>query len=203
MAELDQSHSGAPPERGVWLRSAESTWLDDLADRRGARERRVAHDLVELSRLDRGSEQALAETVDLAEVVRSVCGRYRHVAISGPDRVSAITDPRRLARVLALLLNNACLHGAPPVSVSYDATGITVTDAGPGIEDRVLMHATDPFVTGRRGPGRGVGLGLAIAARQATLLGGELMLANAAEGGAVARVILDAHAGAADAAHAA
>ena len=46
-----------------------------------------------------------------------------------------------------------------------------------------------------RAAGRGVGLGLAIAARQAAVLGAELHLSNAPGGGAVARLCFDVGAG--------
>ena len=162
---------------------------DDVPEsRRHARERRVARDLVELSRLQGGGERADCAPVDLATLVRSICADYPQLRLDGPQNIPVSTDSRRLARVLFALLDNAYLHGAPPVSVTYDATEIAISDSGPGLAAGLLPRATEPFVTGERARGRGVGLGLAIAARQAALLGAELQVSNAIDGGAVARL---------------
>jgi signal transduction histidine kinase len=176
--------TAAQPSRAA--RSPETAWYDSPDCRREARGRRVARDLVELSRLQRGDERALRTVVDLAGLLRSLCVDYPQLHVEGPDPLFLDTDARRLARVLSTLLDNACLHGAPPIRVRYDAGEIVVQDGGPGLEPQLLGRATEPFVTGRRAPRRGVGLGLAIAARQAAVLGAELRLSNAPCGGAVA-----------------
>jgi signal transduction histidine kinase len=173
------------------LRSTEPAWYEGPDARRQARGRRVARDLVELSRLQRGDEQAHPAPVELASMLRAICAEYPQLRIAGPDPLPVRTDPRRLARVLSTLLDNARVHGAPPIIVQYDAAEIVVQDGGPGLEPELLARATEPFVTGRRAPGRGVGLGLAIAARQAALLGAELRLSNAPHGGAIARLCFD------------
>jgi signal transduction histidine kinase len=162
-------------------------WDDVPLARRHARERRVARDLVELSRLQGGGERAECAPLDLATLLRAICAEYPQLEIAGPDRLPVSTDSRRLARVLCALLDNAYLHGAPPVSVSFDGAEIVIRDSGPGFAPTLLPRATEPFVTDKRVLGRGVGLGLAIAARQAALLGAELHLGNG-EAGAVARL---------------
>jgi len=162
---------------------------DDAPDsRRHARERRVARDLVELSRLQGGGERADCAPLDLGTLVRTICTDYPQLHVEGPQHLPVSTDARRLARVLFTLLDNAYLHGAPPVSVTYDATEIAISDSGRGLAAGLLSRATEPFVTGERAQGRGVGLGLAIAARQAALLGAELQMSNASDGGAIARL---------------
>ncbi|MGD1051766.1 MAG: ATP-binding protein [Solirubrobacteraceae bacterium] len=190
MAELSDAIA-AQPERAVALRLADEAWDDGPAARRAARGRRIARDLVELSRLQGGGERVVDAPIDLARLLREICVHYPKVEIAGVDPFPLHTDSRRLARVLTLLLDNACLHGAPPVAVRYDACEIVVADSGPGLEPKVLARATEPFVAGRSARGRGVGLGLAIAARQAALLGAELQLCNAVDGGALARLRFD------------
>jgi signal transduction histidine kinase len=189
MAETAQRTGAELP----WSRrhtSEESVWEEAPSTLREARGRRVARDLVELSRLQGGAERAELTELDLAALLRTVCADYPGVKIEGPAHLPLSTDSRRLARVLFTLLDNAYLHGAPPVLVSFDAGEIRVEDAGSGFTARVLERVTQPFVTGDRSHGRGVGLGLAIAARHATLLGGELELSNSPLGGAVARLRL-------------
>jgi signal transduction histidine kinase len=162
---------------------------DDAPDsRRHARERRLARDLVELSRLQRGHERAECAPVDLATLLRAVCAEFPHLHLEGPQNLPVSTDSRRLARVLFALLENAYLHGTPPVSVGFDATEIVIRDSGPGLPAGLLSRATEPFVSGERTRGRGVGLGLAIAAHQAALLDAELDVSNATAGGAVVRL---------------
>jgi len=186
----DRSHAIAgQPGHPRRVRGAPPVWDHDwAAARRAARGRRVARDLVELSRLQRGEERVDSAPFDLARLLRAICVRYGELDVSGPEPLPFRTDSRRLSRVLSTLLDNACLHGAPPITVRYDEAGIVVRDRGPGLAPTLLERATEPFVTGERVRGRGVGLGLAIAARQAALLGAELRLANAPDGGAIAEL---------------
>ena len=163
-------------------------WDDPAARRRRARERRLAHDLVELSRLNRGLERAEPAPVDLARLLRAVTADYPGLSLEGPSAAPIVTDSRRLARVLFILLDNAQIHGVPPVTVRYDEHAISVCDDGPGFPANVLARAAEPFVTGRGTDGRGVGLGLAIARRQAELLGAGLLIGNGERGGATVAV---------------
>jgi signal transduction histidine kinase len=178
----------APSPRSGRLRAVGTRWIDSPDGLREARGRRVARDLVELSRLQRGGEQAECGPLDLAAFLPTICADYPHLRLDGPPRALLTTDSRRLARILFALLDNAYLHGAPPVTVSYDEDEICVEDAGGGFAARVLERAPEPFLTGERAQGRGVGRGLAIAARQATLIDAELLLGNSSGGGALARV---------------
>jgi signal transduction histidine kinase len=167
-------------------------WESISRARRYARARRLARDLVELSRLERGTEVAEYAPADLARLVDAICVDYPQLELAGPEQLVVSTDSRRLARILFALLDNAYLHGAPPVSLRYSAAAIAIRDGGPGFEPSLLERATEPFVAADRWSGRGVGLGLAIAARQAALLGAELELSNHEGGGAQAVVRLGA-----------
>jgi signal transduction histidine kinase len=167
-------------------------WESISRARRYARARRLARDLVELSRLERGDEVAECAPADLTRLVDAICVDYPQLEVAGPQQLVVSTDSRRLARILFALLDNAHLHGAPPVSLRYDAAAIVIRDGGAGFAPSLLDRATEPFVAADRSHGRGVGLGLAIAARQAALLGAELELSNHADGGAQAVVRLGA-----------
>jgi signal transduction histidine kinase len=167
-------------------------WVGSADLRRYARERRLARDLVELSRLERGLERAEHAPVDLARLVDAVRADYPELVLDGARTVIVQSDSRRLARILFAVLDNAFLHGAAPVTLRYDSGGLTVCDSGRGFAPHILEHATEPFVAGRRAWPRGAGLGLAIAARQATLLDAILSLANAPAGGACVALRFDA-----------
>jgi signal transduction histidine kinase len=161
-------------------------WESIVRARRYARARRLARDLVELSRLDRGGERAERAPADLARMVEAIRVDYPQLEVAGPERLVVSTDSRRLSRILFVLLENAHVHGAPPVSLRYDAVAIVIRDGGDGFAPSLLERATEPFVAADRWRGRGLGLGLAIASRQAALLGAELELANSDGGGAQA-----------------
>jgi signal transduction histidine kinase len=191
MAETAQRIEAVLP-RSRRLTAVSTAWEEPPGSVREARGRRVARDLVELSRLQSGAERPELTELDLAALLGTICVDYPGVVLDGPAQLALSTDSRRLARVLFTLLDNAFLHGAPPVTVSYNAAEVRVEDAGGGFAPRVLERVTQPFVTGDRSHGRGVGLGLAIAARHATLLGGELELTNSPAGGAIARLRLAA-----------
>ncbi|MFF4182013.1 sensor histidine kinase [Streptomyces sp. NPDC001691] len=100
------------------------------------------------------------------------------------------TDPRRLERIVANLVVNAHRHGAAPVEVTVEGRTVVVRDHGPGFPAELLRDGPRRFHTGARERGSGHGLGLTIALGQARLLGAELLLDNAPDGGAVATLRL-------------
>jgi signal transduction histidine kinase len=151
---------------------------------------RLARQLTELSRVERGLEQPVIAPVDLAALLRAIGGDHRHVTLEIGGTAPLSTDSRHLAAVLFPVLENALLHGAPPVRLSLDGTEITVTDAGPGFPEDLLPRATERFVTGAPAVGRGVGLGLALAAAHARRIGATLELANTPSHGATVTIRL-------------
>ena len=110
------------------------------------------------------------------------------VEVSGdPIRVRA--DPQLLERALRNLLSNAARAtqestpgGTVLVTVSGGGGGarLAVEDRGAGIPDEVRDRLFHPFVTGRED---GVGLGLSVSRRIATLHGGKLSLSDRDGGG--------------------
>lgn len=168
--------------------SALERWALDADERRHARGRRVARDLVELSRLDRGLERAEHAPVELAKLVKAVAADHPELNVAGPRSAVIESDSRRLARIIFALLENAQMHGTAPVALSYATQAISVADEGPGFSAELLECATEPFVIGDRARRRGVGLGLAIVERQARLIGADVSLANAQSGGAIVTV---------------
>ena len=123
--------------------------------------------------------------------MRSVAAGHEGVGVIAHGNVGeVVTDPRRVERVLDNLLHNAARHGAPPIEMLVSPGRVDVLDSGPGFTPDMLTSATERFSTGDHSRSGGVGLGLAIAAAQARVLGGELRLGNRPEGGAQVTLIL-------------
>jgi signal transduction histidine kinase len=153
------------------------------------RQRRVARQLVELHRLERVGEPPQLNEVHLSALVRSVCKDYPAVELTAATTVpSVLSDSRHLAGVLFALLENAHLHGAPPVRVRVEPFCVIVSDCGPGFREDLIGRATARFVTGS--PSKGVGLGLALAAAHAKLIGARLAIANRQGAGAELTIAL-------------
>lgn len=116
--------------------------------------------LLELDRLDSGRAELLTDTVDLAGIVRAVAG---DVAVAGDlqlrtfGNVTLRADPRMLGGALGNLLQNAELHGRPPINVRVDGTAaeqvlIDIDDSGPGSARRLRRRRVRPLRTRRRLP---------------------------------------------------
>jgi two-component system, OmpR family, sensor histidine kinase MtrB len=158
-----------------------------------ARLRTLVDDLMEISRFDAGAEQPAIEPVDLTQLVTTIAAARLPEAIRSvpPNLVLVESDPRRIERIVGNLLDNAREHAAgAPVEVGVrlgpDLTSavVTVADRGPGIPAEQLPHVFDRFY--KADPSRhggSSGLGLAIAAEHAQLLGGKLTAANRDGGG--------------------
>jgi signal transduction histidine kinase len=156
-----------------------------------ARLRVLVDDLMELSRFDAAAETVTVERVEPGRLVRAVVtARLPSARVVVPDEaVSVETDPRRLERIVGNLLDNAREHApdAPvdvEVAVDRAELSIAVTDGGPGVPPERLDRIFERFY--KADPSRhggSSGLGLAIAAEHAALLGGTLRATNRSTGG--------------------
>jgi two-component system sensor histidine kinase MtrB len=154
----------------------------------------LVDDLMELSRFDADAEAVRLERVDLGRVVAAtVAARLPAATVTAPSRPVVVqSDIRRIDRILGNLLDNARMHApGAPVEVHLDAdendARIVVEDRGPGVSPEALEHLFDRFY--KADPSRAAaaastsGLGLAIAAEHASLLGGSLDVAPRDGGG--------------------
>ncbi|MEU8395675.1 ATP-binding protein [Nonomuraea sp. NPDC048892] len=155
--------------------------------------RSLVEDLLEVSRLDAGAEVADHVRVPLAELAAQSAARVgveARVVIPDGGEPVAVTDPRRLDRIVANLVLNARRHGEPPVLITVRDHLVEIRDHGPGYPQELLAEGPRRFRTGAAERGRGHGLGLTIALGQAGVIGTELSLANAEDGGALATLRL-------------
>lgn len=149
----------------------------------------------------RGLGEEALQTVDPAELARSVLARFARTGVEielhlDDELPLASLRPLALTRALVNLLDNACRYGAAPLSLSVQQHAqqlvFQVCDSGSGIPPAQLGDALKPFHrldSARRADG-GSGLGLAIVERIARLHGGTLQLSNRREGGLCAALHL-------------
>ena len=158
----------------------------------------LVDDLLEISRFDADAERPALQGLDLGRVITAVVSaRLPEATVVLPSTpVVAESDPRRLDRILGNLLDNAHAH-APgagvEVSLTPTAAGavIVVADRGPGVHPDALPHLFERFY--KADPSRregSSGLGLAIAAEHAALLGGSLRARNRPGGGLIVALTL-------------
>lgn len=166
------------------------------------RSRRLAVELLNLSRLDAAAvelhpqivapKEAIAEV--LAEFEADALERGVSIRLETPDGLTRVfVDPDKLGQILQALLDNAVRFTPEQGVVTVQATtqvGLTVTvvNTGSPIPERDLDRIFERFVSNE--PGRtgrhGAGLGLSIARELAQLMHGSLTARNLASGVGVA-----------------
>lgn len=152
---------------------------------------RLVDDLLDISRVTRGSLELKKKAVDLHDVVDRAVemtaalleARGHRLEVTAPPGTVVLGDPFRLAQVFANLLANAAKYtptgGRVELSVarSEDGARISVRDDGIGIEPALLPRIFDLFVQGRpTGDPQygGLGLGLALARTFVSLHDGKI-----------------------------
>jgi len=158
---------------------------------------RLVRELLDLSRIDAGTEPINRVDVAVAAVLDAVVDEARmnartvrfEVEVSPADAM-AWADPARLHQVVANLLDNAARHspsgGTVRIRASVDAAGLhlDVTDEGPGIppaERELVFERFQRGAGGSTGTG-GTGLGLAIARWAVSLHDGHIRVAEVPTG---------------------
>jgi heavy metal sensor kinase len=181
----------------------EAEYRETLAiiEQQSARLSRIVDDMFTLARADAGNYPMRTQPMYLDEVVDDVVRAAR--VLASPRRVSIepITTPSLpfdgdedlIRRLVGNLLDNAVRHAPADTTVRVTLTQangeyrIAVTDQGPGIPAEARPHLFTRFyrgdTAGMRGPAdSGAGLGLALARWIATAHGGDVRLADSAEG---------------------
>ena len=126
-----------------------------------------------------GEETAVLATLDDPGAFLEELLEPFEVALTRPDTPAPFrTSPVWLAICVRNLVENAMVHGQPPITVTLSRPRrghleIAVQDAGTGLE-RPLEELAQAFE--RRAESAGLGLGLSIVARIVALLGGTLTL---------------------------
>ncbi len=186
------------------IRSAAELLRHHRLDEAGIRQasdiivRQVAHmtelvdDLLDVSRVTRGTISLEFAPLDVAAVVanaieqvRTQLQAHRHrLTVHNPrSPVHVQGDPTRLVQVLGNLLGNAIKYtpDGGAIELAFDRDGddvvISVRDDGIGIDADLLPHVFDLFTQAERKADRsqgGLGLGLALVKRLVDLHGGQV-----------------------------
>src|SRR4051794_11016805 len=163
--------------------------------RQAERMSRLADDLFAVSRLEARSMVLNVRPVELAmtvELALSSVPDAAAVELRIPDELTVLADGRRLEQVVATLIENALVHGGPPVVVEASATEsevvLTVRDHGTGVPESLIPTLFSRLRTlGRidRDRARGTGLGLALVKGLVESMGGRVAYEPAPGGGAL------------------
>jgi two-component system sensor histidine kinase MtrB len=180
---------GLPPES----RRAAEMLVGDVG-----RLRTLVEELMELSRFDADAETVALERVDLGRLIETVRSTRSPTSRFAPPAEPVVidADPRRLERILGNFLDNAREHAADAdVEIAIESRDedvvISVSDRGPGVPPDRLEMIFDRFtkIDPSRSGGSS-GLGLAIAAEHAALMGGYLQAMNREDGGLRLELVL-------------
>ncbi len=161
----------------------------DVVERQGRRMSRLINQLLNITRMDQGTQAVSREVADFSELVDVVTdetvrasGKALEVVKHIEPGVSARIDVGLMSRLVQNLVENACKYtpegGAVTVSLSA-ADGrltLTVADTGIGIDKRDLPHIWERFwqADASRGVDRGSGLGLSMVKQISDAHGGAL-----------------------------
>ncbi len=200
--EVMQARRDDMPERA---QAALDLLVADVARFQG-----LVEDLLEISRFDAGAIRLHLEDLLVAEFVRQAVAvsSMPSTKVTVTERAEGLImrgDRRRLARVVANLIDNARVHGGggPEIIVSESEgegeplahAWIVVEDHGPGIplEERSLVFErfARGAVAGRRSSSDGAGLGLALVDEHVRMHGGRVWVEDRSDGEPGARFVLE------------
>jgi signal transduction histidine kinase len=164
----------------------------DTITHQADRLRRMVSQLLVASRLEAGVLTPQSEVFALSPIIERTWGALRadrpfELTVAGARHL-AVGDPDRLEQVMWAVLDNAVKYSpaGSPIGVSVDASrpgqlAITITDAGPGMDDGTRKHAFEQFYRSeqaRRMAPDGSGVGLYAARGLMEAMGGSIDLAS-------------------------
>src|SRR6516225_7640418 len=126
----------------------------------------LVDEILLVSRLDATEQLDVGEDLDLAALAAEECARYDDCSVEAKP-VMVRGDPMLLRRMIRNLVENAHLHGKPPIEVTVarqnDRGVLNVLDHGPVIVEDARERLFSAFyrIPGRGGA-KGSGLGLAL-----------------------------------------
>lgn len=162
--------------------------------------KRLVDDLLDVSRITRGTISLKIEDITLGEVIERaveiarplINERQHRLSLNLPaDQLHLRGDPARLAQILANLLHNAAKYTEPggSICVSAGADGecmtLTIGDNGIGIDPSLHEKVFDLFVQDKKSLSKangGLGIGLTLVRSLVQLHGGTVSLRSEGSG---------------------
>ena len=170
----------------------------------------LVEDLLEISRFDAGAIRLHLEELLAAEFVRQAVAvsslPLTPITVAPRAEVALIRgDRRRLARVIANLIDNARAYGGgePEVSITVENSEdepvshilIAVEDHGPGVPEEERELVFERFArgggAGRRTGSEGAGLGLSLVDEHVRMHGGRVWVEDRLDGETGARFVIE------------
>lgn len=160
----------------------------------------LVEDLLEISRFDAGAIRLEFEEFGVAEFVRQAIAissaPTSHLSIApGADELVIRGDRRRLARVIANLIDNGLAYGGGDLEITVlvpessplgPCVRITVEDHGPGVapdeRDLIFERFARGASAGRRSGSEGAGLGLSLVVEHVKLHQGRVWVEDRPDG---------------------
>lgn len=164
--------------------------LMSVSHRQLARLTRLVDDMLDISRMTKGSFSLRKTRSNLSEIIRDSLIKFQHqiqisetqINLSLNEKVFLLCDPDRIEQVIANLISNAIKYGeGTPIEISlsccHEWARIQVTDHGPGISEEERERIFDRFVRGNaQSDSMGLGLGLYICREIIKKHGGRISL---------------------------
>src|SRR5450631_379496 len=186
--------------RRLNLQDERAGLLVERVDRQTTAIARMLEDLLDASRIAFGKASVRLESFDLRSLLRDALDEQQpHARQAGLQLIAHIPDDAcivnadrvRLRQIVDNLLSNA-LKFTPAggnveltISIENDSAVVLVRDTGIGFDSTFAERLFEPYVQHEQGRARsagGLGLGLAISARLASLQNGSLTAASAGMG---------------------
>ncbi len=186
--------------KAVTATESQKRWAHEVIDRQVRNMALLLDDLLDISRVTRGTLELRKQPTELAAVVDAavetarpiVDARHHRLSIRlPPEPIVFRADPLRLAQVLSNLLTNAAKYTDPQGDIELRATVtagellISVTDNGIGITSDALDRVFTMFSQVKSAQDRsegGLGIGLALAKGLVELHEGRITVHSAGAG---------------------
>jgi signal transduction histidine kinase len=168
----------------------------------------LVNDLLLLARLDAGTMEIDKTKTDLNQLIKNTLERFqyqisnKHLSVKSEttDKLEIWMDGEKISQVLNNLIDNAIKFSTEGSDFEISSTQeggwawIKIRDSGPGIsvkdQKRIFERFFQVDESRRGGPGRGVGLGLAIAKQIVQAHGGDIEVKSKAGEGSTFMVKL-------------
>ena len=178
---------------------AQVHWAHDVIERQVQNMARLLDDLLDISRITRGTLEIRKEPLELHAIIEAAMemarpaieARSHNLTVEYPRTTMLYADPLRLAQVIANLLTNAAKYTNPHGQIRVSGHGdgreliLQVSDNGIGISAEMIPRVFEMFVQVKSALDKsegGLGIGLALARGLTRLHGGSLTAHSAGLG---------------------